>query len=370
MSTIQLETPPYEIVFGTKPQSPMSLKLGLYRNKHKFCCSNFCKDLPSHSHSENSLKNELLDNLLQPQLSQALLEREQTFEQIYSSTFKRCREQTARSHAYRNRFKLGHNLEIGQKILSENHKQDFTRSQKLQQRKLGPFTVTKPIMNSTYQIQDDKDPTVIKTVHRNHLVEYYPKEGSLPAMIEEYVPSDHQNDNFYERLREQRTRDLKNSSTTEEHDSFPFLIDPLRSIPSISKPKRSSMQSNDSGITSPFASSRTPVLSPAIPTETSTPHPSSSQQAQPAQVSPREHLSPIQQFIRNSASRMARNSIKSRPKEPNYNRSQPNYPDSQSVLRTITRQGYKLRSPLHYCHNFITFVLQATFFSIRYYCLI
>ena len=28
--------------------------------------------------------------------------------------------------------------------------------------------------------------------------------------------------------------------------------------------------------------------------------------------------------------------------EGNHNRSQPNYPDSQSVLRTITRQGYKL----------------------------
>ena len=73
---------PYEIVFGTKLQIPMSLKLGLYRDKHKLCCSNFCKDLPSHSHSENSLKNELLDNILQPQLSQALLERERTFKQI------------------------------------------------------------------------------------------------------------------------------------------------------------------------------------------------------------------------------------------------------------------------------------------------
>ena len=36
---------PYEIVFGTKPQISMSLKLGLYRNKHKICCSTFCKDL-------------------------------------------------------------------------------------------------------------------------------------------------------------------------------------------------------------------------------------------------------------------------------------------------------------------------------------
>ena len=251
---------PYENVFGTKPQNPMSLKLGLYRNKHKLCCSNFCKDLPSHCLSENSLKNELLDNLLQPQLSQALLERERTFKQTYSATFERCREQTARSHAYRNRFKLGHHLEIGQKVLNENHKQDLTRSQKLQQRRFGPFTVTKRITNTTYQIQDDKDPTNIKTVHRIHLVEYYPKEGSLPAMIEEYVPSDHQNDNFYERFMEQLTRELSNPSTTEEHDCFPFPMEPLRSILSTNQPKRSSMHSNDSGITSPPAFSRTPVL--------------------------------------------------------------------------------------------------------------
>ena len=64
-------------------------------------------------------------------------------------------------------------------------------------------------------------------------------------MIEEYVPSDHQNDNFYERFMEQRTRDLNNPITTEEHDSFPFPIEPLRSIWSINKPKRSSTHSND-----------------------------------------------------------------------------------------------------------------------------
>ena len=284
----------------------------------------------------------MLDNLLQPQLSQALLEGERTFKQYHSSTFERYREQTARSHAYRNRFKLGHHLEIGQKVLHENHKQDLTRSQKLQQRQLGPFTVTKRFTNTTYQIQDDKDPTVIKTVHRNHLVQYYPKEGSLPAMIEEYVPSDNQNDNFYERFMERGTRDLNNPSKSEKHDSLLFPIEPLRSISSTNKPKRFSTHSNDSGITSPLAFSRTPVLSPAIPMGTSTPHPSSSQPAQPAQLSLRENLSPIQQFVRNSATRMARNSVKSRSKEPKYNRAQPIYPDSQSVLRTITQQGYKL----------------------------
>ena len=102
------------------------------------------------------------------------------------------------------------------------------------------------------------------------------------------------------------------------------------------------MHSNESGITSPLASSRTTVLSPTIPAETSTPQPSSSQAAQPPHLPPRESLRPIQQFICNSATRMARGSVKPPPKEPKYNRAQPDYPDSQSVLRTITRQGYKL----------------------------
>ena len=140
---------------------------------------------------------------------------------------------------------------------------------------------------------------------------------------------------------EQRTIDLNNQSTA-ERDSFPFSMKPLRSISSTSKPKRSSMHSNDSGITSPLDSSRTPVLSPAVPVGTSTPHPSSSQHGQTVQLSHRENLSPIQQFVVISATRMARSNVKSRSKEPKYNRSQPNYPVSQSVLRTITRQGYKL----------------------------
>ena len=55
---------PYEILFGTKPHFLMSLKLGLRRNKHKNCCSKFSEDLTSHSHSEDSSKNELLDSIL------------------------------------------------------------------------------------------------------------------------------------------------------------------------------------------------------------------------------------------------------------------------------------------------------------------
>ena len=108
---------PYEIVFGSKPQIPMSVELGLYRNEHKLCCSEFCTYLHPHTHDEDSTKNELLQKLLRPQLSQALLDQENDFKRSYSSTFERCRKQTARSHAYRKKFKLGHHLDVGQKVL-------------------------------------------------------------------------------------------------------------------------------------------------------------------------------------------------------------------------------------------------------------
>ena len=117
---------PYEIIFGTRQQIPMSLTVGLYRNKHKLCPLEFCKGLPSHSHSRNNIKNQLLDNLLKPQLSKALLECERDFK-IYSASFERCREQTTRSRAYRNRFKLGHHYATGQKVLYENHRQNLSK---------------------------------------------------------------------------------------------------------------------------------------------------------------------------------------------------------------------------------------------------
>ena len=125
---------PYEIVFGIKLQIPMSMKLGLYRNKHKLCSSEICQDLPPHSHYENHLKKQLLDNLFRSQLSQGLLERQRDFKRIYSATLQRSREQTATSHAYRNRFKLEQHLEIGQKLFYENHCQDLSKSQNFQQR--------------------------------------------------------------------------------------------------------------------------------------------------------------------------------------------------------------------------------------------
>ena len=110
----------FKTVLGTKPQIPMSLNLGLYRNKQELSHSESCKDFPPHSHSEINLKYQPLDTLLQPPLFISHLERQSDFNWIHSGTFERCGEQTAKSHAYRNWLKQEQHFKLGQTKISRN----------------------------------------------------------------------------------------------------------------------------------------------------------------------------------------------------------------------------------------------------------
>ena len=87
---------PYEIIFGIKPQIPISFKLGFLRYNRRNCNSEYCKDLPIHTHNENCCKNEKVDKLLQNRLSSTILQRENEFKNIYSKTYTRFRQITTR----------------------------------------------------------------------------------------------------------------------------------------------------------------------------------------------------------------------------------------------------------------------------------
>ena len=161
-------------------------------------------------------------------------------------------------------------------------------------------------------------------MHRNYLVENYPKEETLPPIIEEYVPMDRRHDDFYERFMEQSIKKLSNPEPSAMEDSLQFPIEPLRRAPVTLPLKRVGNTSGDSGVNSPHGLSPPMPLTPII----SQPYlvPSTSRRNPPSGP-----VTPIQQF--NINSRQSKN------KEPEYNRSQPNHPDPQSVLRTRTRQG-------------------------------
>ena len=247
---------PYEIVFGTKPQVPMTLKLGLLRDKDKQCKSEFCDGLQPHTHSENSLPNNSLNRLLRPQLSDELLKRENEFKRIYSSTYQRCRQITSKAHEHRNRYKLGRPISTGQKVFLENHAQDLTRSQKLKQLRVGPFTVTKQITNTTYEIREDANPDNVKTTHRNHLIEYFPKEERLPPLITNYAVISKDSD-FYKHLVNSQIEQYNSGKEKYSLDVMPFVITPIQNNSEI-QPKENIEFSPraDSGIHSPASSTQ------------------------------------------------------------------------------------------------------------------
>ena len=138
---------------------------------------------------------------------------------------------------------------------------------------------------------------------------------------------DRRHDDFCECFMEQRLQKINNPRQASTEDSFPFPIEPLRAAPVTLPRKGVSNTSSDSGVNSPQ------VLSPAMPVA-----PDKSQSYFIPSTSrtnpPSGPLTPIQQFINNSRN--------SKTKEPKYNRSRPNCPDLQSVLRIRTRQCYKL----------------------------
>ena len=245
---------PYEIVFGTNPQVPMALQLGLLRDKDKQCKSEFCDGHQSHTHSENSLPNNSLNRLLRTQLSDELLKRENEFKRIFSSTYQRCRQITSKAHEHRNRFKLGRPINTGQKLFLESHVQDLTRSQKLKQLRVGPFTVTKQITNTTYEIREAANPDNVKTTHRNRLIEYFPKKERLPPLITNYAVISRDSD-FYKDLVNSQIK--QNNSGKEKYslDVMPFVITPIQN--SSDKQQKDDIEFSpraDSGIHSPASS--------------------------------------------------------------------------------------------------------------------
>jgi len=105
---------PYEIVFGSKPQIPLSPKLGFVRDTRKLCHSDFCEGLPPHSHN-TSQTNTSLDRLLHKCPSPSFFTRENQFNRLYAETYRVSRETTDKANEYRNEHKLGKELHIGKK---------------------------------------------------------------------------------------------------------------------------------------------------------------------------------------------------------------------------------------------------------------
>ena len=120
-------------------------------------------------------------------------------------------------------------------------------------------------------------------------MEYYPKEESLPAMIEEFVPHDQRPDDFFERFLEQRIGKLNSFTEPRTADPVPFPIKPLPTATVVASHKRDSITSSDSGVGSPHIFSPTLRITP----EQLPQHPQETETEQPSTSAPTRPLTPI-----------------------------------------------------------------------------
>ena len=105
---------------------------------------------------------------------------------------------------------------------------------------------------------------------------------------------------------------------------------PLPTAPVVALHKLDSITSSDSGVGSPHVFSPTLPITPEQPPQ----NPQETETEQPSTSAPTRPLTPIQQFLRNSR--------RSKAREQKYFRPQPQDPNPQWFLDTLTRQGYKL----------------------------
>ena len=152
-------------------------------------------------------------------MSSTILQRENEFKNIYSKTCTRCRQITNKAPEYRNSFKLGKPIKIGPKVLLENQAKGLLKSKKLRELRSGPCTVTKQITN-TFEIVHDS--TEQKVVHRNHLVEYFPKEQEIDK-LEDYSTNYDDSKAYYDRCN-QYSINRFNHQTIDNPEYMPWPI--------------------------------------------------------------------------------------------------------------------------------------------------
>ena len=132
------------------------------------------------------------------------------FKNIYRKVYTTVRKANHRSLMYRNKYKLAKPLRVGQKVLLENHQVPFGKSQKLCELRSGPYTVTKVITKVNYEVALDSDPMRIQVVHRNHLIEFFPRDTDSPTLLSNYEKpvNDDRTEHFYNEYAKNRLSEL------------------------------------------------------------------------------------------------------------------------------------------------------------------
>ena len=123
----ELNLSPYEIVFQTIPRIPIIFELNLQRDTYRNCTSQYCQDLPLHTHYEISNLNPFFHKILSKPIPQWNLATETAMIQIYHTVYENTKRKI-NSFAYFNKtYKNPRPLDIGTFVLKKFSPSSFFR---------------------------------------------------------------------------------------------------------------------------------------------------------------------------------------------------------------------------------------------------
>ena len=98
----EINLSPYEIVFHTIPRIPINFELNLQRDTYRNCTSQYCQELPLHTHYDKSNLNPFFHKILSKPIPQWILATETAMIQIYHTVYENTKRKI-NSYAYFNK---------------------------------------------------------------------------------------------------------------------------------------------------------------------------------------------------------------------------------------------------------------------------
>ena len=125
--------------------------------------------------------------------------RENTFKHLYNTAYLGSLSVTNKTYTLRNKHKLGKALQVGRKVLLENHPFQDGKSKNCTKCEVD-LTLSQKITNVNYEITLDKEENHKKVLHRNHLIKYCPIEEKIVDLTAIYGLTNADKKTFYRGL--------------------------------------------------------------------------------------------------------------------------------------------------------------------------
>ena len=179
---------PYEVVFNQKPRQPTKIKLGTTTDEMGNCNpsdTSACNKQPTHTHLEKQFNHPKIAKLQKGTFAKWFLDKEKHYNDTYQRITKILQNRKKLTDEMNIRFRTAKPLEKNTFVLLTNQQQIEGVSKKLLPLKTGPYIIIDKPTDTTYILKDNNKEQI--TIHRNHIVPYYPKEKHIKLELQNYL---------------------------------------------------------------------------------------------------------------------------------------------------------------------------------------